>query len=111
LKSRIHRPRFPNFANDFERHRTVLVHAVPFESNLQALRHAIVSQTLNPTVVNGMVFKGQRVEEVLAIHNPVPTTRTPVRRRCPVVNLVGFGVELAGFHRNILPLVSQRVSW
>jgi hypothetical protein len=31
---------------------------------------------LNPTVVNGMVFKGQRVEEVLAIHNPVPTTRT-----------------------------------
>jgi hypothetical protein len=33
------------------------------------LCHAIISQALNPTVVNGMVFKGQRVEKVLAIHN------------------------------------------
>jgi len=78
LKSRIHPARFPDFADDLQRHRTVLVHAVPFESNLQALRLAIVGQALNPTVVNGMVFKGQRVEEVLAIHNPVPTTRAPM---------------------------------
>jgi len=35
----------------------VLVHVVPFESNFQALRHAIVSQALNPTVVNCMVFE------------------------------------------------------
>jgi hypothetical protein len=37
-----------------------------------------------------MVFKGQRVEEVFAIHNPVPTTRTPVGFRSPVVYLVRF---------------------
>jgi len=33
---------------------------------------------LNPAVVHGMVFKGQRVEQVLTIHNPVPTIRAPV---------------------------------
>jgi hypothetical protein len=51
---------------------------VPFESNLQALRLAIVSEALNPTVINGVVFKGQRVEEVFTIHDPMPTTGTPV---------------------------------
>ena len=55
-----------------------MVHVVPFESNFQALRHAIIRQALNPTVVNGMVFKGQWVEEVLAIHNPTPTASAPV---------------------------------
>jgi hypothetical protein len=68
---------FPDLANDLQRHRTVLVHVVPFESNLQALRHAIVSQALNPTVVNRVVFKGQRVD-VFTIHDPMPTTGTPV---------------------------------
>jgi hypothetical protein len=43
LKRSVHRARFPDFANDLQGHRTVLVHVVPFESNLQALRHAIVS--------------------------------------------------------------------
>jgi hypothetical protein len=78
LKCSVHRPCLPDFANDLERHRTVLVHAVPFESNFQALRLAVVSQALNPTVVHGMVFKGQRIEQVLTIHNPVPTTGAPM---------------------------------
>jgi hypothetical protein len=45
-----------------------------------------------------MVFKGQRVEEVLAIHNPVPATCTPMGIRRPLVYLVRFCVELAGVH-------------
>ena len=43
-----------------------MVHVVPFESNLQALRHAIVSQALNPTVVNGMMFDWERIVDLLA---------------------------------------------
>ena len=78
LKRGVHRTRFPNVSNDLQRHRTVLVHAVPFESNFQALRHAIVSQALNPTIVDGMVFKGQRVEEMFTIDDPVPATCTPM---------------------------------
>jgi hypothetical protein len=73
-------------------------HAVPFESTFQALRHAIVRKALNPTVVNGMVFDWERIEEVLAIDDPMPTTRTPMGRRRPVVYFVRFGVELAGVH-------------
>ena len=99
LKRSVHWTRFPDFANDFERHRTILVRAVPFESNFQALRLAIISQALNPTVVHGMVFDWERIQQVLAIHNPVPATRASVRRRCPVVNLVRFCIELAGVHR------------
>ena len=57
---------------------------------------------MNPSVVNGMVFKGQRVEEVFTIHDPMSTTRTPVRRGCPVLNLVRFCFELAGVHQEIL---------
>jgi hypothetical protein len=63
---------------------------VPFESNFQALRLAIVSQALNPTVVHGVVFDWERIQQVLAIHNPVPTTRTPMGRRRPVVNFIRF---------------------
>jgi len=55
-----------------------------------------------PSVVYGMVSDGERIHQVLAIHNPVPTTRTPMGRRRPVVNLVGFCVELAGVHSRIL---------
>jgi hypothetical protein len=55
-----------------------LLHRIPFESNFQALCHAIIGKTVNPSVVNGVVFKGQRVEEVFAIHNPVPATRAPL---------------------------------
>jgi hypothetical protein len=78
------------------RHGTVL--QVPFESNLQALRHAIVSQALNPTVVNGMVFKGQRVED--GARNPQPSANNPHTGgfRRPVVNLVGLGFESTGVH-------------
>ena len=54
------------------------MHALPFESNLQALRLAFIGQALNPTVVNGMVFDWERIQQVLAIRNPVPTTRTPM---------------------------------
>jgi len=78
LKRGVHRARFPDLADDFQRHRAVLVHVVPSESNLQTLRHAVVSQALNPTVVNGMVFDWERIQQVLTIHNPVPTTRTPM---------------------------------
>jgi len=55
LKSRIHRLRLPDFANDLQRHRTVLVHGLPFESNFQTRRHAIVDK--NPSIVYGMVFR------------------------------------------------------
>jgi hypothetical protein len=61
-------------------------------------RHAIVGQALNPTVVNGMVFGWERIQQVLTIHNRTPTTRTPMGKRRPVVNLVRFCVELAGVH-------------
>jgi hypothetical protein len=54
------------------RHPTVLVHAVPFEANPQALRLAVVSQALNPAVVHGVVFEAQRVEEMLAKLTPGP---------------------------------------
>jgi hypothetical protein len=74
----------------------------------QALRHAIISEALNPTVVNGMVFEGQRIEEVFAIYNPAPTICAPVRRGCPVVNFVRFGFELAGFHENIVLAARSR---
>jgi hypothetical protein len=78
MKGRVHRTRFPDFANDFERHWTVLVHAMPFESNLQALRLAIVGQALNPAVLYGVVFDWERIQQVLTIYNPVPTTRAPL---------------------------------
>jgi hypothetical protein len=32
---------------------------------------------LNPTVGNGMVFDWERIQQVLTIHNSMPTTRTP----------------------------------
>jgi len=49
-----------------------------------------------------MVFKGHRVEEVLAIYHPVPTIRTPMRIRCPVVYLVGFASNWLVFTIQIL---------
>jgi hypothetical protein len=78
LKRGVHRAGLPNFANDFERHRTVLVHGIPRKSNLQALCHSIIGKTTNPTVVNGMVFDWERIQQVLAIDNPVPATCTPM---------------------------------
>jgi len=59
LECGVHRTRSPDLANEAQRHRALLVHVAPFEPNFQELRHAIVSQALNPTVVNGMMFKGQ----------------------------------------------------
>jgi hypothetical protein len=38
------------------------VHAVPFESNFQALCHAIASQALNPAIVYGMVFDWEWIQ-------------------------------------------------
>jgi hypothetical protein len=57
---------------------------------------------LNPTVVNRMVFDWERIQQVLAFDNPVPTTRTPMGIWRPVVYLVGFCVELTCVHQEIL---------
>jgi len=54
------------------------VHVVPFESNLQGLRLAIIGKAPNPSIVHAVVFKGQRIEKVLTIHDPMPTARTPM---------------------------------
>jgi hypothetical protein len=74
------------------------VHDVPFESNLQTQRHAILSQALNPTIVNGMVFAWKQIQQVLTIHNPMPATGAPVGVGRPVINFLRLGFVLAGVH-------------
>jgi hypothetical protein len=66
----------PDFTNDLQRHRTVLVHVLPRESYLQALRRAIVGKAPNPTVVNGVVWACKWFLEVLTVDNPMPAART-----------------------------------
>jgi hypothetical protein len=102
LKRCIHRARLPDFANDLQRHGTVLVHVLPCEMYFQTLRHAIIGKAPNPSVLNGVVFAGQWFHKVLTVDNPMPTASAPVRFGSPMVNVIGLGFELAGIHRKIL---------
>jgi hypothetical protein len=65
------------------------MHILPSESNLQALRRPIIRKAPNPAILNGMVFERERVDKVLTIDNPAPTTGAPVRLGRPVVNVIG----------------------
>jgi hypothetical protein len=49
-----------------------------------------------------MVFHRKRVEKVLTVNDPMPTICAPVGIGRPVVNLVGFAIELMTVHRRIL---------
>jgi hypothetical protein len=69
----------------------VLTHGLPLESNLEALRLAIIGEASNASVLDGIVFNWKRVGEVLTIDDPMPTTSAPVRVRCPVVHFIGPG--------------------
>ena len=45
-----------------------------------------------------MMLCAEWSNKMLTIDNRMPAVRTPLRIRCPVVNLLGFRFELAGFH-------------
>jgi hypothetical protein len=107
LKGHVHRPCLPDFANEPQRHRTVLAHTVPFVPNLQALRLAIIGKAPNPSIIDSMVLERKRVEEVLTIHDPMPTVGAPMRFKCPVVYFIGLGVEQAGVHSGRSSLLSN----
>jgi hypothetical protein len=82
------------------------VYGPPLESNLEALRLAIIGKASNASIIYWMVFNGKRVPEVLTIDDPMPTTGAPMRVGCPVVHLVRFRIELAGVHAVILRVAS-----
>lgn len=66
----------------------VLVHSLPFEPHFHALRLAVIGKALNTSVFNKVMCNKQRIDHVLAIDNPMPAARTPMRIRCPVVHFV-----------------------
>ena len=88
IERHIHRSSFPDFAHQLQRHRPELVHRLPCESNLQALRRPIIRKAANPAILNGMVFAREWFHEVLTVDNPTPTTRAPVRFGRPMVNFI-----------------------
>jgi hypothetical protein len=52
---------------------------VPSEPDFEALRHPIVRQAPNPSVVNnGVVIAGKWFHEVLTVNDPMPTAGAPV---------------------------------
>jgi hypothetical protein len=65
------------------------VDGLPPKSNFETLRPAIVSETANPAILNGMVFYRERIEQVFTIDD------------C---------FELAGVHATILPMRPSRRS-
>jgi hypothetical protein len=104
----IHRSSLPDFADDWQRNRTVLVHILPSESNLQALRGAIVRKAANPYILDRIVFERKRLHEVPTVDDPAPTVPAPVRLGRPVVHFIRF--ELVEVKRILQPTVRAGLS-
>ena len=52
----------------------------------------------DPCVVHGAILDRQRIHQMIADHNPVPTTRSPVSRWRVVINLPGSCFVLTAAH-------------
>jgi hypothetical protein len=75
---------------------------MPSKTDFKALYSTVITKALNCSVLDGVVVNCQWITQVLAIDNPMPTICTPVGIGRPVVNLVGFAIELMTVHRRIL---------
>ena len=103
IESIAHGSRLPEIAEERRRHRTEPQHRIPFEFDFQSSADSVISKAPHPCVVYGTMLDRQRIHQMIAIHNPVPTNRTPMSRWRVVIDLAGNCFVLAAAHPEILP--------
>ena len=63
---------------EYRRNRPELANVVPSELDLQSAPSAIVRKASHPAVIDINVGDRQRTHDVIAVHNPMPTSTAPM---------------------------------